>query len=145
MTSDVTINKRVRTGPVRTNIAGATQRNKLTVRGKEPGYHYHIIKADEPGRLDELLERGYEVVTHKISIGDARVDNSNPEGSAQTVELGGPITGHVKGIVVRIKQDWYDEDQKIVTDAAAAQAESTLSPNSVEGGYGTIERTDKRV
>src|ERR1700722_5490098 len=123
--------RRVRTGNLREGITGLTQRNRLTIRGKEPGYFYYICNADLPGWLDELLERGFEVVNYPIRIGDVRVDNSNPEGSAQTVELGGPATGKVKGVVVRIKDEWREEDEQMVVDAAKQQAASTIHPSSV--------------
>ena len=140
MTSEVMINKRVRTGPQRTPISGVTARNKLTIRGKEAGFSYRIINADEAGRLEELQERGYEVVTHDIKVGDNRVDATSVEGSPKTVPLG----GGVKGLVVRIKQEWFEEDQRI-KEQRAKDMESSIHPNAVEGGYGDVSKESKRV
>ena len=111
-------------GNRRTTIEGSTPRNKLTIRGQEDGYHYHIINADQRGRLEELQQRGYEVVTHDLKVGDNRVDAATSAGSPHEVPLG----GGTKGLVVRIKQEWYDEDQKLVEQRNDAVA------NALTGG-----------
>lgn len=138
--NEVTISNKVRQGPTRTNIAGVTARNRLAIRGKEPGFVYRIINADQAGRLEELQERGYETVTHDMKVGDSRLDTVAKEGSPQTVALG----GGTKGLVVRIKQEWFDEDQKI-KEQRAADMEASIHPDAVEGGYGDVSKEQKRV
>jgi hypothetical protein len=82
-------------------------RNILTIKGQEPGYHYRIVN-DEPGRIEDLSERGYEIVTDKsVTIGDKRVSNPTQEGSPKKVHVG----GGKYAFVMRIKDEFYKEDQ----------------------------------
>ena len=97
--------------PTRTPVG---RRNILSVKGKEAGYEYRIVN-DEYDRIDAFKEAGWEVVSNSdVSVGDKRVGNSTTPGSAAQVNVGG---GN-KAVVMRIKKEWYDEDQ------AAKQAQS---------------------
>lgn len=90
--------------PKRTPI---NKRDILSVRGKEPGYHYRIVN-DAGDRVQAFLDAGYELVEAKdVIIGDKRVNNATPEGSKAQVSVG----AGQKAFLMRIKQDWYDEDQ----------------------------------
>lgn len=90
----------------RTSINGT--RNKLNVRGQEPGYVYRIVN-DIEDRVQTLQEMGYEMVTDKnVSVGDKRIANPTQEGSPVKVSVGQGIQAYV----MRQKQEWYDEDQK---------------------------------
>lgn len=89
----------------RTPINGV--RNILTVQGKEPGYEYRVVN-DEGDRVAQFESMGYEIVTDQtIKVGDRRVANPTKEGSAVQVSVG----GGVKAYVMRIKKEFYDEDQ----------------------------------
>lgn len=81
-------------------------RNRLSVEGKDPAYEYRIIKADSD-RLREFQDAGWEVDTLTKS-NTGRVAQPSTLGSAAEVPLG---LG-TQGIVVRIRKDWYEEDQK---------------------------------
>lgn len=89
----------------RTPVNGT--RNRLNVRGKEPGYVYRIVN-DIDDRVQTFQEMGYEIVTDSnVQVGDRRVANPTKEGSPVQVSVG----QGVKAYVMRQKQDWYDEDQ----------------------------------
>lgn len=91
--------------PTRTPINGARQ--ILSVKGKEPGYEYRIVN-DEGDRVALLQEQGYEIVTDKdVKIGDRRIANPTQEGTPAKVSVGGGVQGYL----MRIKKDWYEEDQ----------------------------------
>jgi hypothetical protein len=82
-------------------------RNVLTVEGKEDGYVYRVVN-DEGGRVERLKEIGYEVVLDReVRIGDRRVATPTAEGSAATVHVGSGL----KGVVMRQRKEYYDEDQ----------------------------------
>jgi len=93
----------------RTNRASVNgTRNVLNVTGKEPGYHYRVVN-DTGDRVASMQERGYEIVTDdSVKVGDRRIANPAQEGSPVMASVGNGI----KGYVMRIKQEWYDEDQK---------------------------------
>lgn len=89
----------------RTSINGT--RNILKVEGKEPGYEYRIVN-DDGDRVSQFQERGYEIVTDKsVKVGDRRIANPTAEGSPVQVSVG----GGQKAYIMRIKDEWYKEDQ----------------------------------
>ena len=91
--------------PVREAINGTRQR--LRVKGQEPGYHYRIVN-DIDDRVQQFIERGYEIVTDSsVQIGDKRVANPTQEGTPAQVSVGNGI----KGYVMRIKEEWHEEDK----------------------------------
>jgi hypothetical protein len=91
----------------RTTRTPVGERNILSVKGREPGFHYHIIN-DTGDRVQQLLDAGYEFVdAASVQVGDKRINSVTPEGSKAQVSVG----GGVKAYVMRQKQEWYDEDQ----------------------------------
>ena len=91
--------------PRRTPLEG---RNRLKVRNKEPGYFYRIVN-DIDDNILNLQERGYEIVPQEKAgmIGDKRVDNPSSPGSSSYLSVG----QGTKAVLMRIKQEFYDEDQ----------------------------------
>lgn len=91
--------------PTRTPINGT--RNVLKIKGQEAGYMYRVVN-DEGDRIAELEAAGYELVKDKsIQVGDRRVANPTQEGSPVKVSVGKGVQGYV----MRIREDWYKEDQ----------------------------------
>ena len=108
-------------------------RNVLTVNGKEAGYVYRIVN-DDADRVQQFLDAGYEHVLDKdVTVGDKRVERSTADGTNAQVSVG----GGKKAFVMRIKQEWYDEDQKAKSDSIA-DTESSMKQVSHEGTYGNI-------
>jgi hypothetical protein len=83
-------------------------RNRVAVRNQEPGYVYRVVN-DLDSRVEELIDRGYEVVPQQkvVREGDKRVDDASALGSNSSISLG---RGD-RGVVMRIKREWYNEDQ----------------------------------
>ena len=109
-------------------------RNVLTVAGKDPNYEYRIIN-DSGDRVQEFLDAGYELVdADSVRVGDKRVNTAKAEGSIAQLSVG---QGQ-KAFVVRIKKEWYEEDQrakmKRVDDLEAATKAKAL-----DGTYGKLE------
>lgn len=118
--------------PTRTSINGIRQ--KLNVRGKEPGFVYRVVN-DTDGRIQDFIDRGYEIVMdNSVKIGDKRVSNPTQEGTPVQVSVGGGM----KAFVMRIKQEWYDED-KAVHNANIDKLEEQLHREAKEENfYGKI-------
>ena len=118
--------------PTRTPVG---RRNILSVNGKEAGYEYRIVN-DEFDRVDTFKEAGWEVVSNSdVSVGDKRVTASVTPGSAAQVNVG----AGAKGVVMRIKQDWYDEDQA-AKRAQVKETEDQLRRDARNGAdYGDIK------
>lgn len=122
------------TRPQRTPI---NKRDILSVKGKEPGYHYRIVN-DVGDRVEALKEQGYELVeATSVRVGDKRVNNATPEGSHAQVAVG----GGQKAFVMRQRQEWYDEDQKAKETQIKALEQSMVQQAQTPGNYGKVEIT----
>ena len=86
-----------------------------------PGYHLHWFKSDEQ-RLQQALQGGYEFVDRKevrlnsVSLGGTgAVDASTDMGSRVSIISGGDGAGGPERLILmKIKQEWYEEDQKLL-------------------------------
>ena len=125
-----------------TRTAVADWRNVLTVEGKDPNFHYRwIMDKDEAGqRIYRFTQAGYELVqadTHKV--GDNFVYSSDrTEGSLLRV----PADKEGNFLyLVRIKQEWYQEDQQAKQlKILSAEKDALEQYKGTEGTYGEISR-----
>ena len=118
----------------RTQRVPVGTRNVLTVMGKDPNYEYRIIN-DSGDRVQEFLDAGYELVQKdSVRVGDKRVNSTTAEGSVAQLSVG---QGQ-KGYVVRIKKEWYDEDQA-KKQARVNELESATKAKALDGTYGKLE------
>lgn len=113
-----------------------SQRNILTVNGKEPGFVYRIVN-DSGDRVAMFEDAGYEVVkADDVRVGDKRVQRASAIGSRAEVAVG---SGE-KAVVMRIKEEWYKEDQA-AKQTKVNELESTMKKQALSGTYGKIETT----
>lgn len=80
-------------------------RNRISVQDQDPNYVYRVVN-DLDDRIPQLEANGWEHVTG-AKVGDNRVDNASSLGSKTMVSVG----QGVKAAVMRIKREWYQEDQ----------------------------------
>lgn len=117
-------------------------RNRLSVRNQEAGYIYRVVN-DQDNRVEELLDRGYEVVPQDkvIRSGDKRVDDASALGSTSSISLG---RGD-RGVVMRIRQDWNAEDQAAKA-VRADELERTMKQDGKQASdYGySLMQTDSK-
>jgi hypothetical protein len=119
--------RRVKRGPVE-------GKNKLTVRNQDPNYVYRIVN-DTEDRISDFLERGWEfAIEESARVGDTRVDETSKLGTARAISVGGGM----KAYLLKIKKEWYDEDQA-AKQAYVKKTEEAMRPNSNEGTYGKID------
>lgn len=119
--------------PQRVKRTPVNGRNVLTVSGKDPDYVYRIVN-DSSDRIQAFLDAGYELVdANSVRVGDKRVNSASPEGSKAQVNVG----GGQKAMVMRIKKEWYDEDQAAKA-AHVNQLEQTIKQKAVGADYGTV-------
>lgn len=117
-------------------------RNRISVRNQEAGYIYRVVN-DLDGRVEELVDRGYEIVPQDkvIRAGDKRVDDASALGSNSSISLG---RGD-RGVVMRIRQDWNAEDQTAKA-VRADQLEQTMKNDGKQAsdyGYSLTMETSK--
>lgn len=116
----------------RSSINGT--RNVLNISGKEPGFVYRVVN-DTGDRIEQLKAIGYEIVEDSnVQVGDRRIANPTKEGSPVKVSVGGGVQGYV----MRIKEEWYNED-KAKKDAHVDNTEKGMLKEAREGtDYGKI-------
>jgi len=118
----------------RTQRVPVGTRNVLTVMGKDPNYEYRIIN-DSGDRVQEFMDAGYELVEKdSVRVGDKRVNSATAEGTVAQLSVG---QGQ-KGYVVRIKKEWYDEDQA-KKQRRVNELESATKAKALDGTYGKLE------
>lgn len=130
------IAKAPRTRIARTPVG---QRNVLTVHGKEEGYVYRVVN-DRGDRVPQFEDAGYEIVeAAKVRVGDKRVNRVAPSGSKAEVSVGGGD----KAFVMRIKKEWYDEDQA-KKEAYNKRVEQTTKEDALKNAdFGTFDLSRK--
>ncbi|MCP4569111.1 MAG: hypothetical protein GY841_16170 [FCB group bacterium] len=90
-----------------------SRRNRMLIReqDKDPAYHYHIVSDDPkaPGRVQDFLNAWWEKVPRSSIKGmaDNRTDVGTDLGSDATF----PAGGGVRGVVMRIKREIWEQDQ----------------------------------
>lgn len=106
-------------------------RNRLNVEGTDPNYVYRIV-ADVSDRLDYMEKLGYEFVKAKdVKVGGKRMSQPQAaEGENAQISLGGGI----KGYVMRISKEWYEQDQS----EKRASIDETRRALGQIGDYGDI-------
>lgn len=110
------------------------RRNILTVKGKDPNYVYRVVN-DTGDRVQAFLDAGYELVKdQEVRVGDKRVDRTSAEGSISQLAVG----QGVKAFVMRIKKEWYDEDQNS-KQRYINEVEAATKAKALDGNYGNLE------
>jgi hypothetical protein len=115
-------------------------RNRLTVKGKDPNYVYRIVN-DTEDRINDLLELGWEFdLSEDVRVGDSRLDDNSRLGKVRQLSVGGGM----KAVLMRIRKDWYDEDQEAKQEYVR-RTEEAMRPNANDGGYGAVDIARKRL
>lgn len=114
----------------RTNIGQG--RMILEVKGKEAGFHYAWIPED---MVHERTENGFEHVRHPVQVGGRRIDVSQMQGSFVTRNLGRGLIGYL----MRIPQEFYDEDMELEAQRVDEQERARVRDISSDGLSGTIK------
>lgn len=113
-------------------------RNRLTVKDKDPNYFYRIVNTTNgqgSDRVEEFKAAGYEVVD--TAVGDKRVENSTGLGKGTEISVG----QGTKAVVMRIKREYYEEDQESKLAYVKAQ-EDTMKENA-RADYGDIRQSNR--
>jgi len=115
-------------------------RNVLTAPTRH-GYKRRFVNIDEEkegwDRIERFQGAGYSIVEGDVEIGNKRVAEASQIGKAVIRSVG----GNVKGVLMEIKEDWFDEDQAEKQGRITEQEKSMTrtEQNPGEGMYGKIE------
>jgi len=118
--------------PVRVPVGAG---NKLQFAGKDPAYHYRVVN-DNPGRLAMFLQAGYEFCHSEEREADKGAAEAGGVDTRIVVDAG----RGVKGYLMRIPRELYDEDQaaKIEKVKATEDQLKNRNPNPRKGEYGGL-------
>lgn len=111
-------------------------KNRISLPKGDPNYVYRIVK-DIDDRVNRFIEAGYEHVNVGTQIGDTRVAEGTPLGSKMTKDLG---RGE-RGYVMRIKKEWYEEDQKAKV-TRSNELQDSMRPQTAEDKRRGLGLTD---
>lgn len=116
--------------PNRREAAGF--RNRLAVHGTDPSFVYRIVN-DSDGRVAYFESLGYELCKHdEIKVVGKRQTQPDPkDGGLAVISVG----GGVKAYVMKIKKDWYEEDQSEKRGAIESQRKTI---GQFEGSTGSV-------
>jgi len=111
-----------------------SQRNVLTVKGKDPAYEYRVVN-DIDDRIAQFLEGGYELVDKDShDVGDKRVSQGTSVGSKKVFSVGQGVKGHL----MRIPKELFQEDQAAKQRIVNLQ-EASIKEKALDGTYGKLE------
>lgn len=116
----------------RTPING--YRDRLTVSGKEPGFHYCLVNEDNVPRYESA---GYEFVEHDVTVGDRKIDVATQVGGKVALPVGNGVTGYL----MRIPQEYYDQDAgelQVENDKIMEALHENLNAKE-DGRYGEVK------
>jgi hypothetical protein len=112
-------------------------RNVLTLGDhvKDPNYHYRFFN-DQDNRIEDAKKAGYELVCtkKKVRVGDPGVGRETPVGTPITKTKGG-----VTQYLMRIKREWYEEDQRAKQKSITANERAMRQQPNKEGRYGEVK------
>ena len=111
-----------------------TQRGPQAIAGdKNPEFEYRFVN-DTGSRIQNFKAAGYEFVTgDDLIVGDNRVSDATDLGSAKRVISNDGTTSYL----MRIKRDWYEEDQASKA-AAIKEQEAAMKQEASAGMYGKL-------
>lgn len=119
--------------PQRTSLG---KRDRLAIKNREEGYVYRIVN-DVDDRVENLQGLGYELCSKEQvgAVGNRRVDNTSSIGSTAHFSVG----QGTKAVVMRIKSEWYQEDQRS-KQAEVDEVEGTMKSDARKAAdYGKLE------
>jgi hypothetical protein len=113
-------------------------RDKLTVHGKDPNYHYFwALDANENGaELYNLQLAGYEfVASHTVKVGQAYVYQARDIGTIVRIPNGDGRFMYL----MRLPMQFYLDDQKELELKNKEQEQSIYAQQDADGVYGSIK------
>ena len=96
-----------------------------------PGYKTRVVN-DVEDRIERFKAAGYEIVKSDEMLGDRACGVSGSIGS----EVSKPVGAGRKGVLMKIREDWYAEDQA-AKQARITEGEQQLYPNAEAKGLTT--------
>ena len=117
--------------PKRTPLGARNRLSFVISEEDKKKYKYRVIN-DQDDRIARAHEAGYEFVGDDQKLGDPRA----AEASSLGLNVSKPVGGGVVGYLMRIKKEFYDEDQQAKEEHLKG-LENAMKPNKAAGQYGS--------
>lgn len=107
---------------------------------QRPGFVRRIVNDDPNGtRVQAFLDAGYSIVEGDISGGPPKAGDPSKMGAQVRKQVGGGL----QAVLMEIREDWYNEDQKAKQEPIDAQERDmrrNIRPGTVDanGNYGKV-------
>ena len=98
-------------------------RNRISFSKQEKGYVYRLIN-DQDDRIKQAQEAGYEFVQGDDRVGDPTASEASQMDSRVSKPVGGGTTGYL----MRIKEEFYAEDQQ-AKEEEIRKSEEAMDPD----------------
>lgn len=108
-------------------------RARLSAKNKDPEFEYRFV-TDKEGRVEMFKDAGWEVATGAEDVSNARLSQPSAVGTAKEVHVGNGD----KAVLMKIKREWYDEDQRTKQELTNEKENAQFRVNEDEGQYGNI-------
>mgnify|MGYP001818341520 FL=1 len=82
-------------------------RNIFTIENRDPAFVYRWVN-DKDGRIQRFIDGWWEFVAHEDYTGDRSAEAAKDPDSMVTKKVGGNTIAYL----MRIKKEYYDEDQR---------------------------------
>lgn len=115
-------NRATKTNAERKRVPMSVPVQKLEVP-EMPGYHLHWF-IGSPERLQRAIDGGYEFVderevqTNNVSLGGDSTASGNTDMGSRVSVVSGQEIGRdgqpTRLVLMKIRQEWYEEDQKVI-------------------------------
>jgi len=96
-------------------------------------YVYRVFN-DKGTRIEQHKQYGWEPCTKDQVV----IGTRNVVGSGDLASVTVDSTDGTQGIVMRIRKDWYDEDQKAKQDAISETEKQITGESEKDGNYGKV-------
>lgn len=116
------------------------QKDKLTVE-TDPNYQYRWVNSNDPKRVEVFKKAGYEVAPDVGQVGDSVTDSQVTQTTGVTERYMG---GGTKAILMRIRRDWYEEDQAKKAEDLDAREKQMLR-EAKQDRYGELKVEQKKA
>jgi hypothetical protein len=118
------------------NVFNGTE-GKLKVNNQIEGYHLYIFN-DTPGRINAALDNGYEFVSpNEVGGVSENVVSRNTDLGDKVRYLVGQVDGEpLYAYLMKIKQEWWDEDQSSLQTKNNVIDAAIQSGQNVKGDAG---------
>lgn len=117
-----------------------------------PGYHLHWFQGT-PERIERALAGGYEFVDEKeahinnTTLGGTSTRTGNTDMGSRVSVVSGQEIGKdgqpLRLVLMKIRQEWYDEDQKLVEKRNQQVVDTLLGGMQGDGGDTSHRYIDK--